>query len=120
MLNSASSMTKPIIAVLAGEDLFTSFFDERRKKRLSTLSRWTLVPVKKYDAAAISRLSGADALITTWDSPFLSAKTLSQLKSIRIIAHCGGEVKKRFETSLFRKLTIVNTPEPMSDRKSVV
>jgi phosphoglycerate dehydrogenase-like enzyme len=114
MLNSAPSMTKPIIAVLAGEDLFTSFFDERRKKRLSTLSRWTLVPVQKYDAAAISRLSGADALITTWDSPFLSAKTLSQLKSIQIIAHCGGEVKKRFETSLFRKLTIVNTPEPMA------
>ena len=107
-------MTKPIIAVLAGEDLFASFFDEGRKKRLTTLSRWSLVPVQKYDAAAISRLCGADALITTWDSPFFSADTLKKMKSVRIIAHCGGEVKKRFETSLFRKLTIVNTPEPMA------
>jgi phosphoglycerate dehydrogenase-like enzyme len=107
-------MPKPIIAVLAGEDLFASFFDAGHKKRLGTLSRWTLEPIQKYDAAAISRLSSAEALITTWDTPFLSAETLKQLKSVRIIAHCGGEVKKRFETSLFRKLTIVNTPEPMA------
>jgi phosphoglycerate dehydrogenase-like enzyme len=39
---------------------------------------------------------------------------MKQMQSVRIIAHCGGEVKKRFETSLFRKLVIVNTPEPMS------
>lgn len=114
MLNSARFMTKPIIAVLGGEDLFASFFDESRRKRLSQFSRWTLFPNQKYDAAMISRLAGADALITTWDSPYLSAETMKQLKSVRIIAHCGGEVKKRFETSLFRKLVIVNTPEPMA------
>ena len=106
-------MTKPIIAVLSGEELFASFFDERRRKRLSGFSRWTLFPTKKYDAAIMSRLTTADALITTWDSPYLSAETMKQMRSVRIIAHCGGEVKKRFETSLFRKLVIVNTPEPM-------
>lgn len=62
----------------------------------------------------MSRLAGADALITTWDSPYLSAETMKQMRSVRIIAHCGGEVKKRFETPLFSKLVIVNTPGPMA------
>jgi hypothetical protein len=39
-------------------------------------------------------LAGADALITTWDSPYLSTETMKQIQSVRIIAHCGGEVKK--------------------------
>jgi phosphoglycerate dehydrogenase-like enzyme len=107
-------MTKPIIAVLSGEELFASFFDERRRKRLTSLSHWTLFPTKKYEAGIMSRLTTADALITTWDSPYLSAATMKQMGSVRIIAHCGGEVKKRFETSLFRKLAIVNTPGPMA------
>lgn len=107
-------MTKPIIAVLAGEELFASFFDKRRRARLSRFARWTLFPIQKYEAAAVSRLAGADALITTWDSPYLSAETIKQLQSVQIIAHCGGEVKKRFDRSLFRKLVIVNTPGPMA------
>ena len=106
-------MAKPIIAVLAGEELFASFFDERRKARLSRFSRWTLFPAQDA-SGVVPRVAGADALITTWDSPYLSAETMKQIQSVRIIAHCGGEVKKRFETSLFRKLVIVNTPEPMS------
>lgn len=107
-------MTKPIIAVLAGEELFASFFDQRRRARLSRISRWTLSPIHACDTGAISRLAGADALMTTWDSPYLSAETIKQLPSVQIIAHCGGEVKKRFDRSLFRKLVIVNTPGPMA------
>jgi phosphoglycerate dehydrogenase-like enzyme len=107
-------MRKPIIAVLSGEELFASFFDESRRRRLGRFSRWTLLSNQKYDADTISRLAGVEALITTWDTPGLSAETIRQLRSVRIIAHCGGEVKKRFETSLFRRLVIVNTPEPMA------
>jgi phosphoglycerate dehydrogenase-like enzyme len=107
-------MTKPIIAVLSGEELFASFFDDARRRRLSRFSRWTLFPHQRYDATVVSRLAGADALITTWDSPYLSAETMKQMRSVRIIAHCGGEVKKQFERSLFSKLVIVNTPGPMA------
>jgi phosphoglycerate dehydrogenase-like enzyme len=114
VLDSARFMTKPIIAVLSGEELFASFFDDARRRRLSRFSRWTLFPHQRYEAAVVSRLAGADALITTWDSPYLSAETMKQMRSVRIIAHCGGEVKKRFETSLFRKLVIINTPGPMA------
>jgi len=114
MVDSARFMTRPIIAVLAGEELFASFFDERRRARLGKFSRWALVPERKAAAGLVSRVAGADALMTTWDSPYLSAEMMKQLPSVRIIAHCGGEVKKRFEVSLFRKLVIVNTPEPMA------
>src|SRR6266568_9556581 len=112
MLDSRRFMTKPTITVLSGEELFASFFDGPRRARLSTFSRWSLVP--NQGPEVVSRIAGSDALITTWDSPYLSADTMSEVQSVRIIAHCGGEVKKRFETSLFRKLVIVNTPEPMS------
>jgi phosphoglycerate dehydrogenase-like enzyme len=105
-------MTKPKVAVLSGDELFESFFDMRRRARLSRLSKWTLFPIQEYGDMA--RLSEMDALITTWDSPYLSAVNAKRLPSVKIIAHCGGEVKKRFETSLFRKLVIVNTPEPMT------
>jgi len=107
-------MTKPTIAILAGEELFASFFDERRKRRLRSFSRWTLVPVQKLEGAIPSALRIADALITTWDSPFLSVETMQQMPSVKVIVHCGGEVKKRFDKPLFDKLAIVNTPEPMA------
>ena len=107
-------MTKPIIAVLAGEELFASFFDARRRARLSRLSKWSLVSIQKYDAGALSRIAGVDALITTWDTPHLTVETMKQIPSVRMIAHCGGEVKKRFETPLFRKLIIANTAMPMA------
>ena len=107
-------MSKPMIAVLSGEKLFASFFDNRRRKRLSAISRWTLFPTLKLDAATRAKIGEADALITTWDSPYLSVETMKQLPSVRVITHCGGEVKKRFETALFRKLVIVNTPVPMA------
>lgn len=114
MLDSARFMTKPIIAVLSGEELFASFFDERRKRRLGSIARWKLLPMQKLEGALPDGLRDADALITTWDSPFLSTETMRQMPSVKVIVHCGGEVKKRFEKSLFTKLTIVNTPEPMA------
>jgi len=107
-------MTKPTIAVLSGEELFDSFFDEARRKRLSRLARWTLHTHPRLNPAALASLEGSDGFITTWDSPFLTVKAMEQLPAVRVIAHCGGEVKKRFESSLFRKLTIVNTPRPMA------
>jgi phosphoglycerate dehydrogenase-like enzyme len=107
-------MPKPTIAVLSGKELFDSFFDEARKKRLSSLAHWTLQPHHKLNKTAAAGLAGSDAFITTWDSPYLSLKTMEEIQSVRAIAHCGGEVKKRFELGLFRKLVIVNTPGPMA------
>jgi phosphoglycerate dehydrogenase-like enzyme len=114
MLDSGTFMPKPKIAIFSGEELFESFFDNPRKARLSRLANWILFPVREPGVADLARLSAVDALITTWDSPYLSATTMKRLPSVRVIAHCGGEVKKRFDPPLFRKLVIVNTPGPMA------
>jgi len=60
------------------------------------------------------KLATANALMTTWDSPYLGADLLSVVPKLRIIAHCGGEVKSRFATQLFDKLTITNSAGPMA------
>jgi phosphoglycerate dehydrogenase-like enzyme len=107
-------MPKPTIAILAGRQLFSSFFDERRQRRLSRLAHWKLVPLATFASGIPSFLQGAQALITTWDSPYVPAHSVKLMPSLRMIAHCGGEVKKRYEKSLFKDLTIVNTAEPMA------
>ncbi len=65
-------------------------------------------------AALRTKLATAEALITTWDSPPFSEDMLQLAPQLRMIAHCGGEVKSRFARSLFEKLTITNAPEPMA------
>jgi phosphoglycerate dehydrogenase-like enzyme len=107
-------MSKPTIAILAGRELFSSFFDEREQRRLSRLAHWKLVPLQTFASGIPLFLQDAQALITTWDSPYLSREAVKTMPSLRMIAHCGGEVKNRYERSLFKELTIVNTAEPMA------
>jgi len=59
-------------------------------------------------------LREAEALITTWDSPCFGEELLDLAPSLRIVAHCGGEVKARFARPLFEHLTIANAPGPMA------
>lgn len=107
-------MPKPTIAILAGKDLFSSFFDERRQRRLSDLAHWKRVAPADCASRIPLSLQGVQVLITTWESPYLSAQMVKCMPSLKMIAHIGGEVKKRYERSLFRDLTIVNTAEPMA------
>jgi phosphoglycerate dehydrogenase-like enzyme len=67
------------------------------------------------DPALKNALRSCQALITTWDSPSFSSDLLELAPSLQILAHCGGEVKKRFARPLFTSLTITNAPEPMVD-----
>ncbi|HET8824562.1 MAG TPA: NAD(P)-dependent oxidoreductase [Terriglobales bacterium] len=60
------------------------------------------------------RLADAQAMITTWDSPRFGDELLTIAPKLRVIAHCGGEVKSRFQGSLLDTLTITTAPEPMA------
>jgi phosphoglycerate dehydrogenase-like enzyme len=53
-------------------------------------------------------------LLTTWDSPRFGLELLDRAPRLRLVAHCGGEVKGRFARGLFERLRIVNAPEPMA------
>jgi phosphoglycerate dehydrogenase-like enzyme len=107
-------MRRPPLLVCAGEDLFASFFSAQQQKRLSRSFQWHRVGDRKLTAEIRSRLSESEALITTWDSPKFGDDLRHLAPRLRMIAHCGGEVKSRFSRSLFELLTITNAAEPMA------
>jgi phosphoglycerate dehydrogenase-like enzyme len=75
---------------------------------------WERVGGRKISAAFRRQLGTADAIVTTWDSPSFDDSLRMMAPQLRIIAHCGGEVKSRFARPLFEKLTITNAAEPMA------
>jgi phosphoglycerate dehydrogenase-like enzyme len=105
-------MPRPRLIVCAGSDLFGSFFTAAQKRQLSRNFEW-----RRHGARAVSGLKDlarVQALITTWDSPSFSEDLLRLAPNLRIIVHCGGEVKARFARKLFKDLTITNAPVPMA------
>ena len=105
---------RPLLLVLAGDALFTSFFDASRRRRLSALYRWRRLGARTLTPAVRSSLARADALLTTWDSPRFDASLPEAAPGLRLVAHCGGEVKGRFARPLFDRLTITNAAAPMA------
>ena len=105
-------MPRPRLIVCAGPDLFGSFFTTMQKRRLARLFEWRSDSAQKL--SGVKNLSRAQALITTWDSPGFSEEIFRLAPDLKIIAHCGGEVKRRFAPSLFASLTITNAPVPMA------
>jgi phosphoglycerate dehydrogenase-like enzyme len=69
---------------------------------------------KTVTPAVRAALREADALVTTWDSPTFGEELLALAPRLRLVAHCGGEVKGRFARPLFERLTIANAPGPMA------
>jgi phosphoglycerate dehydrogenase-like enzyme len=106
-------MSRPATLVCAGRELFNSFFPVSQAKRLSGVCDWQLDDsndIKKLR----KKLATAEVLITTWDSPKFS-EDLPQLgPKLRLISHCGGEVKSRFARPLFERITITNAADPMA------
>lgn len=105
-------MSRSRLIVCSGPDLFGSFFTAAQKKRLSHLFEWQRDGAQKL--SGLKNLARAQALITTWDSPQFSEELVQLAPDVRIIAHCGGEVKRRFARSLFERLTITTAPVPMA------
>jgi phosphoglycerate dehydrogenase-like enzyme len=108
------SPMRPRLLVSGGRDLFASFFPPGHEARLSRSFSWERVASRTTNMAFRRKLATVDALMTTWDSPYLGADLLPTAPKLRIIAHCGGEVKSRFATRLFDKLTITNSADPMA------
>ena len=107
-------VSRPRVVVLAGETLFRSFFDPPRRRRLGRGFDWTRVAGKSLTPALRAALREADALVTTWDSPVFADELLALAPRLRLVAHCGGEVKRRFARPLFERLVIANAPGPMA------
>lgn len=107
-------MPRRQLIVCAGEALFASFFSSEQQRRLSRLFHWSRDGARTVTAGLRRKLTTADALITTWDSPHFSDDLAQLAPKLRIIAHCGGEVKSRFGLSLFDSLAVTAAPVPMA------
>jgi phosphoglycerate dehydrogenase-like enzyme len=105
---------RPRAVISAGRSLFESFFPHDHQVRFGRLFKWERDGTRTAARALNRKLASADALITTWDSPLFGVDLLQTAPKLRIIAHCGGEVKSRFAAPLFDKLTITNAPGPMA------
>lgn len=105
---------RPRVLVLASDLLFPFFFTEETIARLNAVARWERYAERTDSARLRELISQADALITTWHSPFLCAEMIDGAPRLRLIAHCGGEVRARMEEAIFDRLAVTNAPEAMA------
>jgi len=107
-------MPRPTVIICAGEELFASFFTHAQQNRLGRVFRWQRDDSRTITPQLKKKLATADAIITTWDSPKFGDGLHHLAPKLRIISHCGGEVKSRFARVLFDSLTITAAPVPMA------
>ena len=107
-------MPRPTLLISAGKELFESFFSPQQQRSLSRKFAWNQQESASVTPEFQQMLRKADALITTWDSPSFSDNLPALAPRLRMVAHCGGEVKSRFSRYLFKHLTITNAPAPMA------
>ena len=107
-------MTRPNVLVLASDVLFQHFFTDASLKKLGEVASWTRSSSREDSPQLRSEIANADVLMTTWHSPFITADMLGQNPRVKLIAHCGGEVKSRVAEDVFETVTITNAADPMA------
>ena len=102
------------VLVLASDVLFSHFLPESLCARLSSVANWSRNSERENSQRLREDIAQADVLITTWHSPFLDRSILGPTPRVRLIAHCGGEVKSRVAEEVFDEITVTNAAEPMA------
>jgi phosphoglycerate dehydrogenase-like enzyme len=105
---------RPCVLVLASDVLFSHFFPESARARLSEVAEWSQHAGRDDSPQLRAQIAQADVLMTTWHSPFLRMGMLGTRPRVRLIAHCGGELKSRMEEGIFDHITVTNAAEPMA------
>ena len=107
-------MTRPSVLVLASDALFPHFFSEASQKKLADATVWRRSSLREDSSELRQEIANSDVLMTTWHSPFLTKEMLSPATRVKLIAHCGGEVKSRVDEEIFDYVTITNAADPMA------
>ncbi|HEX3249921.1 MAG TPA: hydroxyacid dehydrogenase [Pyrinomonadaceae bacterium] len=108
------NLTRPKVLLLASDVLFQHFFTDASLAKLSEVTSWTRSALRADSPELRSEIAGAEVLMTTWHSPFLTAEMLGRPPRVKLIAHCGGEVKSRVAEEIFEFATITNAADPMA------
>lgn len=112
----ASGAERPRVLLLASDALFPHFFPESVLARLNEVAQWSRFGGREDSPELRAGIAEADALMTTWHSPFLRAEMFGpRPPRVRLIAHCGGEVKSRVAEEVFELLTVTNAAGPMAE-----
>jgi phosphoglycerate dehydrogenase-like enzyme len=106
---------RPRVLVLASDALFPHFFPDPVLERLGEVAEWSHLADREVTPELRARVAVSDALMTTWHSPFLTGDVLAEPARVRLIAHCGGEVKSRMEMGVFDRVTVTNAAGPMAE-----
>lgn len=110
----SGELARPHVLLLASDVLFSHFFSESALTRLCEIAEWSRYAEREESPKLRAEISQADVLMTTWHSPFLRVEMLGARPRVRLIAHCGGEVKSRMEEEIFDQITVTNAAEPMA------
>ena len=107
-------MTRPSVLVLASDALFPHFFSPESQRQLDEVADWTRTSIREDSPLLREQIANADVLMTTWHSPFLTAEMLGLPPRVKLIAHCGGEVKSRVAEEIFDYVMVTNAADPMA------
>ena len=107
-------MLRPRVLVLTSDALFPFFFPESVIACLDEIADWSRYRERSDSPQLRELIAQSDALLTTWHSPFLRAEMLGPNPRLRLVAHCGGEVKSRMDEELFNRVIVTNAPGPMA------
>ena len=107
-------MTRPNVLVLASDVLFQHFLSDESVTKLDDATSWTRSALRADSPQLRSEIADADVLLTTWHSPFITAEMLGRNPRVKLIAHCGGEVKSRVAEEVFEFVTVTNAADPMA------
>jgi len=102
------------VLVLASDALFPHFFSAESQRHLDEISVWTRSSLRADSPLLREQIANADVLMTTWHSPFLTLEILGSEPRVKLIAHCGGEVKARVAEEIFDYVTVTNAADPMA------
>jgi phosphoglycerate dehydrogenase-like enzyme len=105
---------RPRLLLLASDVLFSHFFPESVLARLNQIADWSRHAGCEDSSELRALMAQSDALMTTWHSPFLNAEMFDEGSRVRLVAHCGGEVKSRISEKVFDRITVTNAAEPMA------
>ena len=107
-------MTRPNVLVLVSDVLFQHFFSDDSLAKLGEVTSFTRSSLREDSPQLRGQIANADVLITTWHSPFLTREMLGEEPRVKLIAHCGGEVKSRVAEEIFSFVTVTNAADPMA------
>jgi phosphoglycerate dehydrogenase-like enzyme len=105
---------RPSVLILTSGALFPHFFSEASLRRLNAVADWQQSTERTDSPQLRDMVADSDALVTTWHSPFITVQMLGRTPRVRLIAHCGGEVKSRMEESVVDLVTVTNAPGAMA------